>query len=73
MWHIVVWDDPVNLMTYVVYVFQKVFGYSHPLARKLMLEVHQEGKSLVATEARMKTYTKRHDATTRVQSRKRLG
>ncbi len=52
MWHIVVWDDPVNLMSYVVYVFQKVFGYNTPLARKLMMEVHREGKSLVATEAR---------------------
>jgi len=52
MWHIVVWDDPVNLMTYVVYVFQKVFGYNGQLERKLMLEVHREGKSLVATEAR---------------------
>ncbi len=52
LWHIVVWDDPVNLMQYVVYVFQKVFGYNQALAHKLMLEVHNEGKSLVATEAR---------------------
>jgi len=51
-WNIVVWDDPVNLMTYVVYVIQKVFGYNRSLATKLMLEVHQEGKSLVATEER---------------------
>ena len=51
-WNVVVWDDPVNLMNYVEYVFQKVFGYPRELARKLMLEVHNQGKSLVATEAR---------------------
>lgn len=51
-WNVVVWDDPVNLMNYVVYVLQKVFGYNKSLATKLMLEVHNEGKSLVATEAR---------------------
>lgn len=51
-WNIVVWDDPVNLMTYVVYVLQKVFGYNRSLATKLMLEVHIQGKSLVATEER---------------------
>jgi len=51
-WNVVVWDDPVNLMSYVVYVLQKVFGYTRSLARKLMLEVHNEGKSLVATEDR---------------------
>ena len=51
-WNVVVWDDPVNLMSYVVYVLQKVFGYNRSLARKLMLEVHNEGKSLVATEDR---------------------
>ena len=51
-WNVVVWDDPVNLMSYVVYVLQKVFGYNRSLANKLMLEVHNEGKSLVATEDR---------------------
>lgn len=51
-WNVVVWDDPVNLMTYVVYVLQKVFGYNRSLATKLMLEVHTQGKSLVATEER---------------------
>lgn len=51
-WNVVVWDDPVNLMNYVVYVFQKVFGYPLDLARKLMLEVHNQGKSLVASEPR---------------------
>jgi ATP-dependent Clp protease adaptor protein ClpS len=51
-WNIIVWDDPVNLMNYVVYVIQKVFGYNKSLATKLMLEVHNQGKSLVATEDR---------------------
>ncbi len=51
-WHVIVWDDPINLMTYVVRVLQKVFGYNHSLATKLMLEVHQKGKSLVASEPR---------------------
>ena len=51
-WNIVVWDDPVNLMSYVVYVLQKIFGYNNSLATKLMLAVHTQGKSLVATEER---------------------
>jgi ATP-dependent Clp protease adaptor protein ClpS len=51
-WNVVVWDDPVNLMSYVVYVLQRVFGYNRSLAYKLMLEVHKDGKSLVATEDR---------------------
>ncbi len=51
-WNVIVWDDPVNLMSYVVYVFRKVFGYTEPIARKLMLQVHNEGRALVATEPR---------------------
>lgn len=51
-WNIMVWDDPVNLMSYVIYVLEKVFGYNRSLATKLMLEVHTQGKSLVATEER---------------------
>lgn len=51
-WDVIVWDDPVNLMSYVVFVFRRVFGYSEPVARKLMLEVHQKGKALVASEPR---------------------
>lgn len=51
-WNVVVWDDPVNLMNYVVYVLQKVFGYNRELAKKLMLEVHHQGRSLVASESR---------------------
>ena len=51
-WDVIVWDDPVNLMSYVVFVFRRVFGFSEGVARKLMLEVHQKGKALVASEPR---------------------
>ncbi len=48
----IVWDDPVNLMTYVTYVFQKLFGYSEPHATQLMLQVHNEGKAVVSSGSR---------------------
>ena len=51
-WVTIVWDDPVNLMTYVTYVFQKLFGYSEPHATKLMLAVHNEGKAVVSAGSR---------------------
>lgn len=51
-WDVIVWDDPVNLMSYVVMVFKKVLGHSDAMARKLMLEVHQRGRALVASEPR---------------------
>ena len=51
-WVTIVWDDPVNLMTYVTYVFQKLFGYSEPHATKLMLQVHNEGKAVVSSGSR---------------------
>src|SRR6201992_10028 len=51
-WVTVVWGDPVNLMTYVTYVFQKLFGYSEPHATKLMLQVHNEGKAVVSAGSR---------------------
>ncbi|HEU4335838.1 MAG TPA: ATP-dependent Clp protease adapter ClpS [Nocardioides sp.] len=51
-WVTLVWDDPVNLMSYVSYVFQKYFGYDKAKAEKLMLEVHTEGKSVVSTGTR---------------------
>lgn len=47
VWLVIVWDDPVNLMSYVTYVFQKLFGYSKSRAEALMLQVHNEGKSMV--------------------------
>lgn len=51
-WVTLVWDDPVNLMTYVTYVFQKLFGYSEPHATKLMMQVHNEGKAVVSAGSR---------------------
>jgi ATP-dependent Clp protease adaptor protein ClpS len=53
-WVVIVWNDPVNLMTYVTYVFQKLFGYAKPKAEKLMLQVHEEGKAAVSTGTREK-------------------
>jgi len=51
-WNVVVHNDPVNLMTYVTMVFQRVFGYSRERAQKHMLEVHQRGRSIVWTGVR---------------------
>jgi len=51
-WLVVVWDDPVNLMTYVTMVLRRVFGYSRSRAEELMLRVHHEGRAVVAEEAR---------------------
>jgi ATP-dependent Clp protease adaptor protein ClpS len=51
-WNVVVHNDPVNLMTYVTRIFEKVFGYSRERAEKHMLEVHQLGRSIVWTGAR---------------------
>ncbi len=51
-WVTIVWNDPVNLMSYVTYVFQKYFGYDKAKAEKLMLEVHREGKSAVSSGSR---------------------
>ena len=53
-WIVIVWNDPVNLTSYVVYVFQQVFGYSREKATKLMLEVHHDGKSVVSHGTREK-------------------
>jgi ATP-dependent Clp protease adaptor protein ClpS len=53
-WLVIVWNDPVNLMSYVVYVLQKLFGYSREKATRLMLQVHHEGKAVVADGAREK-------------------
>ncbi|MBM7815864.1 ATP-dependent Clp protease adaptor protein ClpS [Brevibacterium paucivorans] len=51
-WVTIVFSDPVNLMSYVTYVFRSYFGYSPAKAKKLMMEVHNEGKSVVATGTR---------------------
>jgi len=53
-WIVIVWNDPVNLMTYVTYVFQKLFGYSREKAERLMLQVHNEGKAVVSNGTREK-------------------
>lgn len=53
-WVTVVWDDPVNLMRYVTYVFQKLFGYSEARASELMMQVHTEGKAVVSSGGRDK-------------------
>jgi ATP-dependent Clp protease adaptor protein ClpS len=47
-WIVIVWNDPVNLMTYVTWVFQRLFGYSLQRATELMLDVHHRGKAVVA-------------------------
>ncbi len=51
-WITIVWNDPINLMSYVTHVFQKLFGYSKEKATKLMLDVHQKGKAVVSTGSR---------------------
>ena len=53
-WKVIVWDDPINLMSYVVFVFRKVFGYSEEKAHRLMMEVHVDGRSVVASGNREK-------------------
>lgn len=53
-WSCLVWDDPVNLMTYVVHVFRTVLGVDLAEANRLMLQVHNEGKAMVATGDREK-------------------
>ena len=51
-WNVVVWNDPVNLMSYVVFVFMRVLGFTKEKATRHMMEVHRQGKSVVATETR---------------------
>ncbi|SFG25508.1 ATP-dependent Clp protease adaptor protein ClpS [Corynebacterium spheniscorum] len=53
-WVCIVWDDPVNLMSYVTYVFQTVLGYSRKRATELMMQVHTEGKAVVSSGERDK-------------------
>ena len=53
-WVVIVWNDPINLMSYVTYVFQKLFGYSKDKATKLMLDVHNKGKAVVSAGTREK-------------------
>ncbi len=51
-WVTIVWNDPINLMSYVTYVLQKLFGYSKEKATRLMLDVHHKGKAVVSTGSR---------------------
>jgi len=53
-WLVIVHNDPINLMSYVTWVFQKLFGYPRPKAHKLMLQVHNEGRAVVASGPREK-------------------
>jgi ATP-dependent Clp protease adaptor protein ClpS len=51
-WVAIVWNDPINLMSYVTWVFQKLFGYSKEKANELMLDVHNKGRAAVSTGSR---------------------
>ena len=51
-WLVIVWNDPINLMSYVVYVFQKLFGFPREKATRLMLDVHHKGRAVVSTGPR---------------------
>jgi ATP-dependent Clp protease adaptor protein ClpS len=53
-WIVLVWNDPINLMSYVTFVFQKLFGYSKEKATSLMLDVHEKGRAVVASGSREK-------------------
>ncbi|HET7514042.1 MAG TPA: ATP-dependent Clp protease adapter ClpS [Gaiella sp.] len=53
-WVVIVWNDPINLMSYVTLVLQQLFGYSKTKATRLMLQVHNEGKAAVSTGTREK-------------------
>lgn len=48
--YVICWNDPVNLMAYVTHVFMKLFGWEHPKAQQHMLEVHEQGKSVLVRE-----------------------
>ncbi|WP_375432165.1 ATP-dependent Clp protease adapter ClpS [uncultured Friedmanniella sp.] len=51
-WVTIVWDDPVNLMSYVTHVFVTYFNYGKPKATKLMMQVHTDGKAVVSSGSR---------------------
>lgn len=53
-WVVLVWNDPINLMSYVTFVFQKLFGYSVEKATQLMLDVHHKGRAVVSSGSREK-------------------
>jgi ATP-dependent Clp protease adaptor protein ClpS len=53
-WVVIVWNDPINLMSYVTFVLQKLFSYSLEKATALMLDVHEKGKAVVSSGSREK-------------------
>jgi ATP-dependent Clp protease adaptor protein ClpS len=53
-WVVIVWNDPINLMSYVSYVFQKLFGYAKEKADELMMDVHHKGRAVVSQGPREK-------------------
>jgi ATP-dependent Clp protease adaptor protein ClpS len=53
-WIVLVWNDPINLMSYVTFVLQKLFGYSLEKAEALMLDVHEKGRAVVSTGTKEK-------------------
>jgi len=53
-WHVIIYDDPVNIMDYVTLTIQRIFGYPESKARQMMLQVHHEGRSIVWTGGREK-------------------
>ena len=53
-WIVIVWNDPINLMSYVAWVFQKLFGYNRDKAHRLMLQVHHDGRAVVSNGSREK-------------------
>jgi len=53
-WIVLVWNDPINLMSYVTFVFQKLFGYSLDKATILMMDVHEKGRAVVSNGTREK-------------------
>lgn len=66
LWVTVVWNDPVNLMSYVSWVFQNYFGYSQEKAEKLMMAIHKEGRAAVSHGPREK-YGDRHRGNARIR------
>ena len=53
-WLVIVWNDPINLMSYVTFVLQKLFGYSRTKAEKMMLDVHHKGRAIVSSGSQEK-------------------
>jgi ATP-dependent Clp protease adaptor protein ClpS len=53
-WIVIVWNDPINLMSYVTWVFQKLFGYPRARAERLMMDVHTKGKAVVSSGSKEK-------------------